>query len=553
MRRHPFLSPTMAVLIGLTALAPRPSYAQAAADPAPQPLLAYQGRVMEGTAPVTGSRIFTFAMLDSNGQELWNSGNQALDIEAGLYGIVLGSTGMPPIPAGLLSRSHMRLHITLSGMALTPDVDIIPALQARSAWELTGPLGGDVSGIQNATLLMNLQGTPLDLTSTPPTAGQALVFNGSKWIASSVAGTPGPAGPTGPQGATGSQGPLGPQGLTGLIGPTGAAGPAGVNGINGTNGLDGNTTWNGAGTPVATNAGGTSGDFYLDTTSNLLYGPKVGPSWVGIIGVSLVGPSGANGPQGLMGPAGPQGPTGLIGATGVQGPIGPAGATGSQGPIGVTGANGLQGPIGLPGATGVQGPIGPAGATGSQGPIGATGANGLQGPIGLTGAPGAQGPIGPAGATGSQGPIGATGPQGPSGLLAFGYFYALMPSDNTTTVAAGSAVSFPQNGAASGITRLSAGEFTLSAAGTYEVFWQVSIAEAGQLVLGINGTEQAYTVAGRATATSQITNHVLLVTTLPNSLLSVRNPSGNPVALTVTPSAGGALAVSASLLIKQIQ
>ncbi|HCZ34117.1 MAG TPA: collagen-like protein [Holophagaceae bacterium] len=296
-----------------------------------------------------------------------------------------------------------------------------------------------------------------------------------------MAGTPGPAGPTGPQGATGSQGPLGPQGLTGLIGPTGAAGPAGVNGINGTNGLDGNTTWNGAGTPVATNAGGTSGDFYLDTTSNLLYGPKVGPSWVGVIGVSLVGPSGANGPQGLMGPAGPQGPTGLIGATGVQGPIGPAGATGSQGPIG------------------------------------------------------------------------ATGPQGPSGLLAFGYFYALMPSDNTTTVAAGSAVSFPQNGAASGITRLSAGEFTLSAAGTYEVFWQVSIAEAGQLVLGINGTEQAYTVAGRATATSQITNHVLLVTTLPNSLLSVRNPSGNPVALTVTPSAGGALAVSASLLIKQIQ
>ena len=517
MRRHPFLSPTMAVLIGLTALAPRPSHAQAAADPAPQPLLAYQGRVMEGTAPVTGSRIFTFAMLDSNGQELWNSGNQALDIEAGLYGIVLGSTGMPPIPAGLLSRSRMRLRITLSGMALTPDVDIIPALQARSAWELTGPLGGDVSGIQNATLLMNLQGTPLDLTSTPPTAGQALVFNGSKWIASSVAGTPGPAGPTGPQGATGSQGPLGPQGLTGLIGPTGAAGPAGVNGINGTNGLDGNTTWNGAGTPVATNAGGTSGDFYLDTTSNLLYGPKVGPSWVGVIGVSLVGPSGANGPQGLMGPAGPQGPTGLIGATGVQGPIGPAGATGSQGPIG------------------------------------ATGANGLEGPTGLTGAPGAQGPIGPAGATGSQGPIGATGPQGPSGLLAFGYFYALMPSDNTTTVAAGSAVSFPQNGAASGITRLSAGEFTLSAAGTYEVFWQVSIAEAGQLVLGINGTEQAYTVAGRATATSQITNHVLLVTTLPNSLLSVRNPSGNPVALTVTPSAGGALAVSASLLIKQIQ
>jgi hypothetical protein len=120
-------------------------------------------------------------------------------------------------------------------------------------------------------------------------------------------------------------------------------------------------------------------------------------------------------------------------------------------------------------------------------------------------------------------------------------------------------VSFPKNGAfSSGITRFSSTEFTLSAVGTYEVFWQVSIAEAGQLVLvldsgGGNVVEQAHTVAGRATGTSQIVNHVLVVTTTADVKLSIRNPTGNTTALTVTPFAGGTHDVSASLLIKRIQ
>jgi len=60
-------------------------------------------------------------------------------------------------------------------------------------------------------------------------------------------------------------------------------------------------------------------------------------------------------------------------------------------------------------------------------------------------------------------------------------------------------------------------------------------------------------VAGRAMGTTQIANHVLIVTTAPNSILSVRNPTGNPTALTITPVAGGTHSVSATLLIKQIQ
>jgi hypothetical protein len=137
--------------------------------------------------------------------------------------------------------------------------------------------------------------------------------------------------------------------------------------------------------------------------------------------------------------------------------------------------------------------------------------------------------------------------------LAFGYFYALMPGDNAATVAPGVAVAFPHDGAASGIIRSGPSAFTLPAVGTYEIFWQVSITEAGQLVLALDGTEQAYSVAGRTTGSSQITNHVLLMTIVTNSLLTVRNPATNSAALTVTPSAGGLQAVSATLLIKQIQ
>lgn len=132
-----------------------------------------------------------------------------------------------------------------------------------------------------------------------------------------------------------------------------------------------------------------------------------------------------------------------------------------------------------------------------------------------------------------------------------------MPPDNAATVAAASAVDFPRNGATSGISRASANEFVLPAIGVYEVTWQVSVSEAGQLVLGLDSgsgvVEQTDSVVGRATGTSQITNHVLLTTTSAFSTLSIRNPAGNSPALTITPLAGGTHSVSASLLIMQIK
>ena len=192
--------------------------------------------------------------------------------------------------------------------------------------------------------------------------------------------------------------------------------------------------------PIATI--GKDTDFYLNTATYELYGPKTNGAWgtaKSIIG--SVGPQGVQGIQGVQGVAGPVGPQGLQGVQGVAGPQGAAGVNGKSvlngtvNPANNIGADGdfyinssartlfgpktagiwqagvsLVGPIGPQGLQGVQGVAGPAG------PAGPAGAQGATGPQGLTGPQGPVGPIGPQGATGPQGLNGLQGPVGPIGL-----------------------------------------------------------------------------------------------------------------------------------------
>lgn len=137
----------------------------------------------------------------------------------------------------------------------------------------------------------------------------------------------GPQGDTGPTGATGAQGPQGD------AGPQGATGPAGPQGDPGDPGLDANTIFYGTGDP--TSGQGADGDFYINTTSHFLFGPKAAGAWPA--GTSLIGPTGATGPTG---PQGDPGPTGAAGADGADG------APGATGPAGVDGADGATGPAG---------------------------------------------------------------------------------------------------------------------------------------------------------------------------------------------------------------
>lgn len=105
----------------------------------------------------------------------------------------------------------------------------------------------------------------------------------------------------------------------------------------------------------------------------------------------------------------------------------------------------------------------------------------------------------------------------------------------------------------SGIVRLGADTFNLAEIGVYQVLFQVSVTEAGQLILTLNGADLAYTVAGHATGASQIVGMAIVETTVINSILTVRNPEGTAAARIITPLAGGTRPVSAHLLIIQIQ
>jgi hypothetical protein len=128
-----------------------------------------------------------------------------------------------------------------------------------------------------------------------------------------------------------------------------------------------------------------------------------------------------------------------------------------------------------------------------------------------------------------------------------------MPGDNAATVAANAPVAFPQDGPASGgiAVRVDAFSFTVVNAGDYEVSWQVSFTEAGQLQLALNGAGLPDTVIGRATTTNQGSGNTI-VTIGAGQVLSVINPAGNPTALTITTDAGGTHSVSATLSIKRL-
>lgn len=147
-----------------------------------------------------------------------------------------------------------------------------------------------------------------------------------------------------------------------------------------------NTVLNGKGAP--SNNLGINGDFYIDTRSLLISGPKASGKWP--IARSLQGANGTNGTDGRNGNDAKNVST----ASNVAGPSGPQGERGEKGVDGVAGANGATGSAGVAGSTGPAGATGPAGS-GSTGAQGAAGSNGSAGATGLTGSRGETGTVGP--------------------------------------------------------------------------------------------------------------------------------------------------------------
>ena len=144
-----------------------------------------------------------------------------------------------------------------------------------------------------------------------------------------------------------------------------------------------NTLLNGAGAP--SKSIGIDGDFYIDTRSLLISGPKTKGKWPAAR--SMQGANGVNGSNGSDGRNGSDAKSVTTAST-IAGPTGP------QGQAGAKGADGTNGAPGAVGATGPSG-SGSAGAPGAAGSNGSNGANGSPGGTGLTGARGETGTVGP--------------------------------------------------------------------------------------------------------------------------------------------------------------
>jgi len=228
-------------------------------------------------------------------------------------------------------------------------------------------------------------------------------------------------------------------------------------------------------------------------------------------------------PSAQLGRSASSGNTGATGGIGARGPTGNTGATGGTGPQGAIGNIGATGATGAPGAIGATGPIGPSGTPAQPAALDHRAASDHKASSETPArqaeldhraaldrrassetpaqpeqpAPGCHrrnwayrpnrehrcdgqhwttgpyrehrrgrrswttGCIGPQGLIGNTG---ATGPAGTSGIIAFSDFFALMPPDNPATVAVGTDVPFPQDGAISSggaIARTSSSKFKL--------------------------------------------------------------------------------------------
>jgi hypothetical protein len=213
-----------------------------------------------------------------------------------------------------------------------------------------------------------------------------------------------------------------------------------------------NTIHAGEGTPAE--ALGTPGDWYIDTDSLTLYGPKATTWGDGIELATRAQVTELTVGGGLPGSGGTGTSATIEVGTVTTGSFdAPAAVTNSgtesaavfnfvipAGPPGDPGEPGEQGETGL---TGAPGPAGPEGAIGPQGPQGETGPQGLQGIQGIQGDPGEQGIQGETGPTGATGPAGPEGPTGPQGIAGTA---ATITVGAVTTGSAGTSVSVTNSG-----------------------------------------------------------------------------------------------------------
>ena len=151
------------------------------------------------------------------------------------------------------------------------------------------------------------------------------------------------------------------------------------------------------------------------------------------------------------------------------------------------------------------------------------------------------------------------GPNGGCCDRAFAYYLQQAgDSESPISVPPNEAQPYFSLGAISGtdISQVDSKTFNLASVGSYEVTWQGSYTDDGQLCLRVDDgsgfTELAFTTVGR-TAESQIVGNVIIITHAIDTKLQVCNPSINTATLVMaSPAAGTESFNFASLVIKRL-
>ena len=280
--------------------------------------------------------------------------NNATDAESRLGSL---ESGAGPVGSDGDSAYQVAVNEGFLGSEADWLASLVGADGADGAAGPTGPAGEN--GEDGSSV--SLKGSVADFISLPGGAIQGdlwvTVDTGDGWVSDGAGGWSNVGQIQGPQGIQGIQGIQGEKGDTGETGNVGPQGTQGIQGEKGDTGATGSIIINNEFPPLPND--GVDGDFYLDTLSYDLYGPKTGAGW--------------GSPTSLIGADGPDGIAGLNGNTIISNEFPPTEFEGNEGDFFLdTNTSEIYGPkIGIfwGSPTSLVGPIGqglPAGGTTGQ-------------------------------------------------------------------------------------------------------------------------------------------------------------------------------------------
>jgi hypothetical protein len=211
------------------------------------------------------------------------------------------------------------------------------------------------------------------------------------------------------------------------------------------------------------------------------------------------------------------------------------------------GRDGRDGKDGEDGKKGKDGKCGKRGKTGKDGAVGKDGVPGKDGADGVNGKDGLDG------ADGKDGLDGKDGKDGKDGITVYANFYGLQPLNQIPVVTPGSPVEFPNNGPTTGnITRLTAGTFNVDLSGNYLISFNLTVIEAAEVVLVLNGVELPETVVARSTGETQLSGNFIINVPQSNSVISLNNASNTPFNLSSNSNTGSTKPLSLQLNILKL-